>query len=58
MEVLYKTFPVTESLGDACLSEIPFFLKYLMSAQYMISNWPITFKSTLMIPNNFPYTWS
>ena len=40
-----------------CRILFPFLLKYLMNAEYMISSWPITSKSTLMIPNNFLCTY-
>jgi len=33
-----------------CFVVFPFFLKYLMHAEYMISSWPVVLKSTLMIP--------
>jgi len=28
----------------------PFFFKYLMNTEYMISSWPIASESTLIIP--------
>ena len=40
---------------------IPIFLEYLTNAEYMISSWPVAWKSTLNIHNNFhcirSWTW-
>jgi len=41
-----------------CFSAFPFLLKYLMNAEYIISNWQVMSKSTFTIPNNFLCIWS
>jgi hypothetical protein len=38
-----------------CLIVLPFFLKYLMNANDLISSWSVMSKPTLMIPNNLIY---
>ena len=37
---------------------LPFFLKYLANAKYMINRRPVASKTTLMIPDNFLRIWS
>ena len=57
--ILYKTTNLTESWASFnsmhCLIVFPLFFppKYLTNPKYMISNWPISSKPTLTIPNNF-----
>jgi len=53
--MLYDTTFLSHSLSRR-LS--PFFLKYLTNAKYVINSWPMTSKSTLMIPNNLVYMWN
>jgi hypothetical protein len=36
-----------------CFIVLPFFLKYLTNAEYVISSWPAASKSTLMIPSGY-----
>ena len=38
--------------------EFPFFLKYLVNAEYMINSRPVASKATLMIPDNLIQKWN
>jgi hypothetical protein len=63
MRILYNISFLTESqtslkpMNSWCTASLysHFFLQYLMNAKDLISSWSVTWKPTLMIPNNFVY---
>jgi hypothetical protein len=49
---------LVEEEEENCPIILACLLQHLMNAEYLIGSWSITFKSTLIFPNNFIQVWS